>query len=431
MAVYNLQCVPRINELLFDKEQRFAVAKSLNLNLNTYNFAGVDYFVLRYNKSSLTKDNESTIGLLRSVIFKDSGEIVSFAPPKSKNVDNINFTPENTYICEQFIEGTMINMFYSTDNDKWQIATRSNIGGTNCFYMEDGYKKENTFGYMFDEIVNNICPDLKERLNENYVYSFVMQHPRNRIVKKIYNKRLYLVEMYEINGLEITCKLNDYNVNILDGVVRPNSLMISTLDEFNDCKKYQASANTLYSTMGFVMKDLDGNRYKFRNPNYEYVRGLRGNQAKLQYQYLVLRQEKQIVEYLKYYPEQTKIFNEYRTLVHKYTNQLFENYVKCYIKKERELKQFPSNFRVHMYDLHHDHYINNLKQKKEIITRTYVINYFNKVHPAKQMYVLNWNKRFPPPPPSSSSTSTPSPPQPQIQPLQPPSSPSISTPLTP
>jgi hypothetical protein len=32
--------------------------------------------------------------------------------------------------------------------------------------------------------------------------------------------------------------------------------------------------------------------------------------------------------------------------------------------------------------------------KKEGITKSYVINYFNVIHPAKQMFVLNYSKRI-------------------------------------
>ena len=32
-------------------------------------------------------------------------------------------------------------------------------------------------------------------------------------------------------------------------------------------------------------------------------------------------------------------------------------------------------------------------EKKEGINKSYVINYFNAIHPAKQMFVLNYSKR--------------------------------------
>ena len=46
-----------------------------------------------------------------------------------------------------------------------------------------------------------------------------------------------------------------------------------------------------------------------------------------------------------------------------------------------------------MYKLHHEHYIPTLMPKNEGINKSYVINYFNAIHPAKQMFVLNYSKR--------------------------------------
>lgn len=399
MASYNLNTLPRINELLFNNDNslsRDEIAKLLNLKLKIWKFGGVNYHILKYNKEWLTKDCENTIGLLRSVIFKDDGTIVCFAPPKSQNTEKINITSEDEYISEQFIEGTMINMFYEKENDSWQIATRTSVGGKINFYMENGFKSEETFSSMFEEIVNELCPNLRDKLNKKYMYSFVIQHPKNRIVKPVLEKRLYLVEIYEIDGLTIKIR-NDCMkelVKELPNIRLPKIIPVKSEAELIDCKEKYASMNTKYSTVGIIIKDKKGNRYKFRNPNYEHVRRLRGNQPKLQYQYLSLRQEGKIAEYLKYYPEQKKVFNNYRNLMHDYTNQLFINYIKCYVKKERELKTFPENYRTHMYNLHHEHYIPYLMPKKEGITKSYVINYFNVIHPAKQMFVLNYSKRI-------------------------------------
>jgi len=398
MASYNLQSVPRINELLFNNDNsstRDEIAKSLNLKLKTWKFGGVNYHILKYDKEWLARENEKTIGLLRSVIFKDDGTIVCFAPPKSQNTENIKITSEDQYVSEQFVEGTMINMFYESENSSWQIATRTSVGGKLNFYMENGFKSEETFSSMFEEIVSDVCPNLREKLNQNYMYSFVIQHPRNRIVKPVVEKRLYLVEIYEIDGLNVKSK-NDKMEDLVKDLANlklPKRLPVKSGEELNQCKETCASMNTKYSTVGVIIKDKEGNRYKFRNPNYEHVRRLRGNQPKLQYQYLALRQEGKIAEYLKYYPEQKRVFNEYRNLMHDYTNQLFENYMKCYVKKERELKTFPENYRTHMYKLHHEHYIPTLMPKKEGINKTFVINYFNAIHPAKQMFVLNYSKR--------------------------------------
>jgi hypothetical protein len=393
MTGYNLNCIAKIKELIFDNNLREETAKSLNLKLKKWIYDDELYYILKYDKEWLSSELESTIGLLRSLIFKEDGTIIVFAPPKSSNISGINFEEsDNKYISETFIEGTMINVFY---DKKWQIATRTSIGGKINFYMENGFKSDDTFKSMFEDCCTELGLDISE-LNKNYMYSFVMQHPNNRIVKPIKEKKLYLVEVYTIDGLEI--KIVDYkNMNnfeyIREKVKYPKQIPLESIDDLNKCKDELSSMNTNYQTMGFIVKDNKGNRYKFRNPNYEHVRMLRGNQPKLQFQYLSLRQAGKVKEYLQYYPEQKQVFNEYRNLMHDYTNQLFTNYLKCYVKKEAELKTFPDNYKTHMYKLHHDNYLPDMLPKNEYMTKRFVINYVNSLHPAKQMFSLNFSKR--------------------------------------
>ena len=119
---------------------------------------------------------------------------------------------------------------------------------------------------------------------------------------------------------------------------------------------------------------------------------LRGNQPKLQYQYLCLRKEGKVGEFLKFYPENKKEFSGFRDQVHLFTDTLFNNYVSCYIKKERPLGQFPDKYRTHMYNIHQK-YINELKESKQFVTNTFVQKYVNDLHPSLLMYCLNHDLR--------------------------------------
>lgn len=402
---YSLDNIPRIDGLLFSNEERKEIAKSLNLKYNVWKHTNdSNYHILKYDKEWLSRESLKTIGLLRSLIFKDNGTIVSFAPPKSLNTDNLIIEKEMEYIAEQYVEGTMINVFYDKDTNSWEIATRSNVGGTMCFFMEEGFKEENTFKYMFNEVCETIGLNINE-LNKSYVYSFVMQHTRNRIVKIIKNMKLYLVDVYEIINKTVNIiSTSDFSkFGIPENTV--THLQRVSIENNNDLISIQesyASMSTPYHIVGLVIKNNLGERYKFRNPNYEHVRQLRGNQPKLQFQYLNLRQiphtneypqTGKITEYLKYYPEHKALFNKFRTIMHKYTVELFENYIRCYIKKEKELKQFPEKYRTHMYTIHHELYIKNLMPEKKYVNKQVVVDYFNTLHPAKQMFAMNYDVR--------------------------------------
>lgn len=398
MTMYSLNSIPNIDGLLFDTESRIDIAKSLNLKYNVWKHKnGVTYHILKYDKEWLARESVKTIGLLRSLIFKDDGTIVCFAPPKSLNTDSLKIEEGLEYIGETFVEGTMINVFYEAETSSWEIATRSNIGGNTCFFMENGFKEENTFKYMFNEVCEKVGLDLNS-LNKKYVYSFVIQHPRNRIVKIIKNMSLYLVDVYHIDDnktihvVPINKDLEQFglNSNIVSLV---DSRPIQNDEDLKNCIESMASMNTPYDIVGIVIKNNQGERYKFRNPNYEHVRKLRGNQPKLQYQYLSLRQTGQVSEYLQYYNEHNKVFNDFRNIIHDYTNELFSNYIRCYIKKEKKLKEFPEKYKIHMFTLHHEIYLKTLMPEKGYVNKEVVINYFNGLPPAKQMFVMNYDTR--------------------------------------
>ena len=176
---------------------------------------------------------------------------------------------------------------------------------------------------------------------------------------------------------------------IYDHVKQPQVIEAESYDEVKE--KY-ASMNTDYSTMGVVFKSRDGLRAKLRNPNYEQVKHLRGNSPKLQYQYLALRQLGKVKEFLTYYPEYRKDLQKFRDDLHNYTNQLHENYIACYIQKQKPLGEFPKKFRSHMFKLH-EKYLTEMREQKSYINKKIVVEYMNSLHPAQQMFVLNYNLR--------------------------------------
>ena len=144
--------------------------------------------------------------------------------------------------------------------------------------------------------------------------------------------------------------------------------------------------NTPYYYPGIMIYHNSGERTKLRNPVYEDVKFLRGNQPKLLFHYLNLRKEGKVKNYLIYYPEHKKILNEFRNIIHRYTTTLWENYIYCFINKNKHLKEYPFQLKIHMYNLH-KLYIDN----KVPITKTETIKYINSLDPAQIMYALNYD----------------------------------------
>ena len=394
---FNLSELPDFNNLVNGTITESKILKLQPIECRTSN--NQKYSVIRYLKEYLCLDMIPTYGLCRSVILNSVNNVVGFAPPKSIPSDTfIRMNPDKTdhLIAQEFVEGTMVNAFWDPSiglTGGWEISTRNTVGATSSFFKG---AQQKTFRTMFLEALNEINLTL-DSLNKDLCYSFVLQHPDNRIVVPFKNPDLYLVAVYQIKVVDGSTMVLSYPMSDLKNYDwGPAAIKFPQVYEWNtytDLIEKYASMNTNYSVMGVVVyNNITCERMKIRNPVYEQVRNLRGNQPKLQYQYLSLRKEGKVSDFLKFYPENKKDFSVFRDQVHLFTSTLFANYASCYIKKEKPLKEFSEQYRTHMFNIHKI-YMDELREKKFFVTNTTVINYVNNLHPSLLMYCLNFQMR--------------------------------------
>lgn len=350
-------------------------------------------YVLKYVKNKLTTENINSLGLFRSIIVDEEGNIASFAPPKSFNFDI--FSQSNEYDechIQHFPEGTMMNVFFDKHTDDWEISTRSTIGAKCNFNIDSNI----TYRYMFLDAMNNTGLEF-DHLDKTFCYSFVLQHPKNRIVAPITQPSIILTNKYKIENNQV------YNNNITSPHFTKLTMYPITDETFSTSLNYTGhswkdiddhffSSNLPYQLQGVVIYNNKGERTKIRNTNYEQVKHLRGNSPKLQYQYYHLRQQGGVVDFLKYYPEHKQEFSDFRRDVHKYTAQLYQNYINCFIKKQKTLKEYPYQFKTHMYKLQ-ELYINELKLDGKFVNKGVVIEYINTLPPPRLMHSINYIKK--------------------------------------
>jgi hypothetical protein len=365
-----------------------------------------DYEINKYVKSELTRENVRGLGLYRSVIVSNNptnkGDVLCFSPPKSLSYEEFieRYSPEECS-AEEFIEGTMINLFWDILANKWVLSTKSKINANCVFYMVPPYEKETlkSFSDMFLEACLYNQFNYTE-LDRSLCYSFVLQHPENRIVVEVPHPTLYLVSAYKINNTankETT--IEQINVSMpnltfrqtFKGFFGTNVCVPQQYNfgSFKELEERHASAITPYNTLGFIVKHLkSGDRAKKWNKNYLEVKSLRGNNPRLDYHYIVLRKDGKVKDFLKYYPEFKKQFQVYRQKIHEFTNQLYRNYVDCYILKKNKLSYFVSPYKSHMYSLH-TIYLTELKPQQLHVTKQSVIHYVNHLSEALLLYCLS------------------------------------------
>lgn len=398
---YNLSEIVGFNDLL--KPDVICNSNILKLNKIESRTNNSVYKVIRYDKSLLCCDLIPSYGLCRSIILNSANNVVGFAPPKSIHADTfINKYPESVnegnVQAQEFVEGTMVNVFFDPTigvTGSWEISTRNTVGATSTFFKSSSSK---TFRQMFMEAANECKLDIN-KLDTELCYSFVLQHPENRIVVPFSKSQLYLVGIYKINNMPNNITVDFFDIYEYTKFFRDdlattvNFPIIYNFEKYSDLIEKYGSMNTSYNIVGVIIYNKKtGERTKIRNPVYEQVRNLRGNQPKLQYQYLCLRKEGKVKDFLKYYPENKKEFSTFRDQVHLFTNTLYSNYVSCYIKKEKPLIEFSEQYRTHMFNIH-QLYMNELREKKQFINNTMVQKYVNELHPSLLMYCLNFQMR--------------------------------------
>jgi hypothetical protein len=363
-----------------------------------------NYVIVKYDKKSTLPHQYYKVGYMRSIIVDtNTNEIVCIAPSKSIPLEELESEckkNDSSIHYEEFVDGVMINVFWDKEKQVWQYATRSNVGADIKYYIQNSTSK--TFRVMFEEALKECAINLNV-LPKDGCYTFVLQHPDNRIVTPVHKPRAVLVEGHFYGKAESdddiiplfphgTKHLDIEFRKIIDqhSIPIPEKYVFSTIKEARD--KY-ASRNTDFGCVGVVLKDLNqGWRSKIRNPVYEEVKQMRGNIPKLQYLYLVLRQSGGVKKYLEYFREHANEFKTYRDQLHKFTQTLYLNYVDCFIKKKADINSYPHQYKVCMKALHKI-YLDTMMLEGRHVHKGVVINFFNRMPPQRQMYLLNYNYR--------------------------------------
>lgn len=334
---------------------------------------GEKHVLVHYDKSKITNENAHELGAYRSVVFNSTKDLVCFSPPKSVPLKTFmeDFSCSSSCV-EEFIDGTMINMFYDKE---WVIATKTNMGGTCRFYNDTP-----TFKELFLDTMKS-CNITFDDFDPLLSYSFVMQHPLSRIVTPVVAPTLYLVASYVIdrNISDIT-KIFVHDLDVHE-MTLPKTIQYPKQFKF---ESYEHLTFPDWKFKGYMLKN-NHVRSKLMNPDYVKVKELRSNQPKLKYHHLTIRTNpEKIGAFLTYYPEFTDKFKVYELEVDIFTRDLYNHYQECFIKKTGRLNTFPYKFKRHMYALHGMYLTTRVKTSMLVVKK-----YVDSLHPSLLMHSLN------------------------------------------
>ena len=344
--------------------------RKFNLTVKTYSSLNLAIITYKRNCDYDFRNNHIIKWCKGAIINTSNHKIICLPPPKCFESYDFNTVPHHNYddcILQPLIDGTMINMFYH--NDEWMISTRGFIGAKNKWDQNLSFKK------MFDESKNNI--DFNE-LNKKHSYSFVLHHKNNRIITKIIDNSIILVNEYSFE--------NDSPEEI-DFQNKYDSFM--TIKN-NDMNVLYDSKNKSFNFQfkGFTIKDKS---HRINIINSEYTKAFTIKQ-KCNYNnkllsFIYLRNNNLLKEYLKYFDDDSTLFDQFRSYIYLMKNELHECYINHFIKKTIQTKDVPYQLKPLIFDLHKIYQNDKIK-----ITNNIVNQYIYNMPEKKLCFVLNYYK---------------------------------------
>jgi hypothetical protein len=291
------------------------------------------------------------------------------------------------FVAEDFVDGVMINQFH--DGDRWRVATRTQIDAAGAFYGKTPFAElfADAFvasGLRLDDLDKTLC------------YSWVLQHPKERIVVAApYGvPRLFLVEASRIAA--------DGEVTLLTAAERRSALPVDgaagdkLVPVTHDLTTLAAVRERVTAWgrrlkagwQGIVVKAADGTRYKLRSDEYNEARLLRGNQAKLSYLWLERWSEGKINQYLRQYPEEQ---HEAEAIVNRFkavTQEVYDVYQAIYKRREYPLGRASRKYRKLIWEMRQKGIkgffpdIRTFMNEQDVARKLWLVNYEEHYGPA-------------------------------------------------
>jgi hypothetical protein len=374
-----------------------------NRQTNDYSHS---YFLVNYDKKILQKrvDDGVECGYeqyVRSVILNENRKIVCFSPPmcepmsRSKHDSGIKKVLEFSKVkfAEEFVEGTMVNLFYNPSNDVrgWEFSTRNVVSPAEKRDNGSGVVDKKCFRRMFFEACAAVGLKFDD-LPKEYSYSFVLQHPDNTIVAPVKSMALYIVAMYYIDGTTVyemdrsVVKWSEFS-----SVRHPARFgLLNGEEDFHKIINVWASNNSLYYYPGIMFRTHEGARYKYRNPNYEFIKNAKGVVEKSRFVYLHLKKLEKLQSHFDRFPEDELEFFRHQTNFYNYVHNLHKNYMDCYIFKRKPLKEYAVEYKTNMFKLHEQYKMMLITNGKcvKITDMACVIEFMNEQSLSSQLFVL-------------------------------------------
>jgi hypothetical protein len=341
------------------------------------------FALIRYTKG-LSNMSLPHVRAFRSVVW-DTLENRPVSVTAFKSHDGESLPTDKSigdYTLEYFLDGVMIGMFWDKYNNKWRIHTRSTLDAQ-CRY----FSQTMSFNMMFAQAIGDNRSAIESALNVNTSYTWILQHPDNRIVVPVKSARVYCVEAIRIenNG--------DVSISAIPDRAYPAPKITLAGNSWVNLQETLADWNTRFghTIQGIVVKS-GFDRYKVRTPLYNAVRRRRGNSARRDYLWLTEWRSGTLPIYLSLYPEERTAANSTAARWKQATNEVYHWYVSVFKARDTPKQQIPPKYRPLVYGLH-NLYMTTLKPAGKSLDWKTCLTFMNERDTAQMLFVINWDLR--------------------------------------
>jgi hypothetical protein len=343
--------------------------------------------IIRYEKGSSKMDLPHT-KWFRSVVWNTkTNRPVSIAPSKTSSSEfpfkTINEVLDAGVVCQELLDGFMINCFRVEGDSTIYTTSRSKLGATGKFYSEKSFMN------LFTEALNNTFPSpssseiiitdesgdlcMPDRSKGEIAkfWSYLVQHKEHRIVKPIEDNRVYLIHRgvvfedghidFEDSPETLRHVPNIQNIKLESKPVRGSYAQVASLVIPKDGEKDISELNKWIQSylsdqpwhfQGLVFKDKFGNRWRFRSEKYSAIKSLRGNSSDIRDRFSQLYTQNLINKYIEYYPEEMILLTVNLMIMNSIIKDMYDNYVDLHITKVKKSDDINKVYLPHLYRIH-------------------------------------------------------------------------------
>ena len=338
------------------------------------------YAIVRYNKAKSNMSMPHVPWCRSVVVHKETRLPVCVSPPQSCPLTD-ECVNEAT-VAEEFVDGSMVNIFHSASDEKPVVTTRGRLGADKSFYLNGP-----SFTSMLEDSMTAMgvaCfADMLPNEGFNHFTSIVLQHPSNRIVKKYENPSFVIAHQGWVNAdgsvfIEEDASKFNYVSSIESDAseIQPYNLeSVRSARTVKDWVTAQGLERGL-GWQGLVLKDGKGKRWRLRSDVYETIHTLRGNESTHEERYARLRKSRNVDQYLAFYNEDSERFYVLEGLLRKNTRQLSYFYSDVFRTRKVQYYELPWPYKHHVSVLH-NYYKNTLRAEKKRMDLSEVVKYVN------------------------------------------------------